>query len=258
MPRLVDRTADVRRWTGVAALAVAALLVTEFFVRLFMGDRPDLDDREALAAFTDDYANQTLVKIMIDLFLMTAMIVLFGGFRQVITEARRDLQWIADIAFGAGTVFVAITLVADALEAGSALDAIGMDPDPSAIRALTEGYTLMFGATGCVLIALIAAASGYVTLLSGALPAWTGWVAIGVAVTNLLAVPTMFGGTSTDDFWSAGGVGVALIATFPFFAWAVVVGIVTIRGTRHHERRRDQRTAQTQSGIAGPGASGYW
>jgi hypothetical protein len=243
MPSLVDAQPDVRRWTGIAALAVAALLATEFFVRLYMGDRPDLDDSEALAAFMDDYGRQTLVKIMIDLFLMTAMIVLFGGFRQIITMSRPDLQWLTDIAFGAGTVFVAITLVGDALEAGSALDAIGMPPDPSAIRALTEGYTLLFGAVGCVLIALIAGASGYVTLLSGALPAWTGWVAVGVAATNLLAVPTMFGGTSTNDLWSAGGVGVAVIATFPFFAWAVVVGVATVRGDRHHALRQARARA---------------
>jgi len=247
MTALHEWKPDVRRWTGIAALVVAALLITEFFVRLFMGDRPDLDDRAALAAFMRDYAQQTLVKIMIDLFLMTSMIVLFGGFRQIITQARADLQWLTDIAFSAGVVFVAITLVGDAMEAGSALDAVGMDPDPSAIRGLTEGYTLLFGAVGCVLIALIAGASGYVTLLSRVLPNWTGWVAIGVAVTNLIAVPTMFGGTSTDDVWSAGGVGVAVIATFPFFAWAVVVGIVTVRGTRHHERGRIARAVGAQA-----------
>lgn len=225
-------TPDVRRWTGIAAIAVAVLLLTEFFVRLGMGARPNLDEGEALAAFLQHTRIATLVVIMIDTFLMTSMIVLFAGLRQLHTHARPDLQWISDLAFGAGLVFVTITLIGDALEGGSALDAIGMAPDPSAMRALTEGYTLLFGATGCVLIALIAAASGYSTLLSGALPPWTGWVAIVVAVLNVAAVPTMFGGTSTSDFWSAGGTGVTLLATFPFFAWAVVVGIVTIRGIR--------------------------
>jgi hypothetical protein len=197
-----------------------------------MGDRPDLDDSQALADFLHHTRIATLVVIMIDTFLMTSMIVLFAGLRQLHTHARPDLQWVADLAFGAGLVFVTITLIGDALEGGTALDAIGMTPDPSAMRALTEGYTLLFGATGCVLIALIAAASGYSTLLSGALPTWTGWVAITVAALNLAAVPTMFGGTSTADFWSAGGTGVTVLATFPFFAWSVAVGIVTIRGIR--------------------------
>ncbi len=235
------RHPDVRRWTGIAAITVAALLVTEFAVRMSMGDRPDLDDEKALADFIQGTAYRQLIVIMIDTFLMTAMIVLLAGFRQIVTHLRHDLQWIADLAFGAGLVFVTVTLIGDAMNGGTALDTVGMDPDPSAIRALTEGYTLMFGATGCVLIALITGASGYVTLLSGALPRWTGWVAIGVAAASLLAVPTMFNGTSTANPFSAGGTVVTAFATFPFFAWAVAVGIVTIRGMTHREAKRVAR-----------------
>jgi hypothetical protein len=238
-----DRKPDVRRWTGIAAIGVAALMVTEFVVRTTMGHRPDLDERQQLAAFIDDTAFQALLVIMIDAFLMTAMIVLLAGFRQIITHTRRDVQWIADLAFGAGLVFVTVTLIGDSMNGGAALDTVGMEPDPSAIRALTEGYTLMFGATGCVLIALVAGASGYVTLLSGALPRWTGWVAIAVAITSVLAVPTMFNGTSTDDPFSAGGDVVTAFATFPFFAWSVAVGIVTIRGMTHHERQQAAKAA---------------
>ena len=108
-----------------------------------MGDRPDLDQPEALAQFIQRTSTQALVVIMIDTFLMAAMIVLLAGFRQIITHARRDLQWVADLGFGAGLVFVTVTLIGDALNGGAALDTVGMEPDPSAIRALTEGYTLM-------------------------------------------------------------------------------------------------------------------
>jgi hypothetical protein len=239
--KLLDRYPDVRRWTGIAAITVAALLVTEFVVRMSMGERPDLDDEAALGVFIEGTAQRALIVIMIDLFLMTAMIVLLAGFRQIISHARHDLQWLTDLTFGAGLVFVTVTLVGDSMNGGAALDTVGMTPDPSAIRALTEGYTLMFGATGCVLIALIAGAGGYVTLLSGALPRWTGWVALAVALTSLLAVPTLFNGTSNSDPFSAGGTVVTAFATFPFFAWSVAVGIVTIRGIPHHERVRAAR-----------------
>lgn len=234
---------DVRRWTGIAAIVVAALMVTEFVVRLSMGHRPDLDDAEALADFISRTSTGALVVIMIDTFLMTAMIVLLAGFRQIVSHARREVQWIADLAFGAGLVFVTVTLIGDAMNGGAALDTVGMEPDPSAIRALTEGYTLMFGATGCVLIALTAGAGGYAVLLSGALPHWTGWVGIGVAAASVVAVPTMFNGTSNDDPFSAGGTVVTAFATFPFFVWSVVVGIVTIRGIRHHEARQAAKAA---------------
>jgi hypothetical protein len=163
---------------------------------------------------------------------MACLIVFLAGFRQIITHARHDLQWIADIAFGAGLVFVAVTMVGDAMEAGAALDTVDMAPDASAIRALTEGHILMFGTTGCVLLALVSGASGYVTIASGALPRWTGVVAIAVALSNIAWMPAIFGGTSDTSFFSAGGVGVAVFATFPWLVWVITVGIVTIRGRR--------------------------
>ena len=78
------------------------------------------------------------------------------------------MQWVADLAYGAGLVFVAVTLVGDAMEAGTALDVTGMTGDYSVLRALTVGHTILFGSIGCVLTALVAAASAYVTLGSEA------------------------------------------------------------------------------------------
>jgi len=225
---------DVRQWTGIAATAVVVLMSAEFLVRQIMiGPRPELSQPAALAEFMTRTAPWTLTMVMIDAALMASVIVFLACFRQLITESRSDLHWIADLAFGAGLVFVAVTLVGDALEAGTALDTVGATPDPSALRALTEGHTLMFGAIGCILIALVASASRYMTLASGILPKWTGRLAYVVAILNVLAIPTAFGGTSDRWFFSAGGVGVALFATFPWLAWVVAVGIVTIRGRRH-------------------------
>lgn len=216
-------------WTGISAVAVAGLLLAEFIVRMSMGPRPELDDSGALVTFMDRSARQTLNIILIDTILMACLIVFLACFRQLITHKRRDLQWIADLAFGAGLVFVAVTLVGDALEGGAALDTYGMTPDPSAIRALTEAHMLMFGTVACVLLSLVSAASAYMTIASGALPRWTGVVAWVVAGLNVIAVPTMYGGTSDASFVSAGGVGVAIFATFPWIAWVIAVGIVTIR-----------------------------
>lgn len=249
MPRIrVDfsHTPDVRLWTGIAAIAVAVLLLAEFTIRQVMGSRPSLEDSAALAEFMVRSSIPTLLIVMIDTILMASLIVFLAGFRQIITHARRELQWIADIGFGAGLVFVAITMVGDAMEAGAAFDVIDMPPDASAIRALTEGHILMFGATGCVLLALVSAASGYVTLASRALPAWTGWLAFAVAASNIAWVPSIFGGSSDTSFFSAGGVGVAVFATFPWLVWVVAVGVVTIRGTRH--RRRALKAAPAAAG----------
>ncbi|CAN5432262.1 hypothetical protein BH10ACT6_BH10ACT6_09850 [soil metagenome] len=247
-------TPDVKRWTGIAAIVVAILLITEFVLHQVVGARPELDERDALAAFFVAHHNMMLTIVLIDTVLMGSIIVFLAGFRQIITHARHDLQWIADIGFGAGLVFVAITLVGDAMEAGSALDVVGLTPDPSAIRALTEGHAVMFGATGCVLLAIVSGSSAYVVLASRALPRWTGVVAWVVALLQIFGIATIFGGTS-DRFWfSSGGVGVTLTATFPWVAWVITVGIVTIQGHSGFRWRRDRAAREAASAAAAEAA----
>ena len=237
-PSAVVRSPDVKRWTGIAAIGVTALLITEFVLHQVVGPRPELDQSKELAEFFVAHHNMLLTIVLIDTVLMANILVFLGGFRQIITHARHDLQWIADITFGAGLVFIAITMAGDAMEAGSALDVVRLTPDPSAIRALTEGHAVMFGATGCVLLAVISGSSAYTVLLSGALPRWTGVVAWVVAGLQIFGLATIFGGTS-DRFWfSSGGVGVTLTATFPWVVWVITVGIVTIRGHSGFHRRR--------------------
>jgi len=232
------RSPDVKRWTGVSAIGVAALLITEFTLHQVVGPRPELDQSADLAAFFVKHHNMLLTIVLIDTVLMANIIVFLGGFRQIITHARHDLQWIADITFGAGLVFVAITMVGDAMEAGSALDVVRLTPDASAIRALTEGHAVMFGATGCVLLAVVSGSSAYTVLASRALPRWTGVVAWIVAGLQIFGLATVFGGTSDRYWFSSGGVGVTLTETFPWVAWVITVGIVTIQGHSGFRRRR--------------------
>ncbi|MEF2978648.1 hypothetical protein [Subtercola sp. YIM 133946] len=235
---------DVRRWTGISAIAVAILMAAEFLTAsLGVGAAPPLSDETALGEFMTGAADATLLVIFIDTFLMAALVVFLASFRQLITRARADMQWVADLGYGAGLIFVAVTLVGDAMDGGGALDTVKQPADGSVIRALTEGHILMFGSIGCVMTALVVAAAGYVSFASATLPRWTGWLAFVVAALNLLTVPAMFNGTSSTDPFSAGGPGVTALATFPFLVWVAIVGIVTIRGTHHHAMRRARAAA---------------
>jgi hypothetical protein len=239
----------VKRWTGIAAIGVAALLITEFILHLVVGPRPELDQSAALTAFFVAHHNLILTIVLIDTVLMANIIVFLAGFRQIITHARHDLQWIADITFGAGLAFVAITMAGDAMVAGSALDVVNLTPDASAIRALTEGHAVMFGATGCVLLAVISGSSAYTVLATRALPRWTGVVAWVVAGLQIFGLSTIFGGTSDRSWFSSGGVGVTMTATFPWVAWVITVGIVTIQG--HSGFRWRTRTAVHSEPVEG-------
>lgn len=244
LPAALTRTPNVGAWSGAAAIAVAFFTVLEFVVRqVFVGSRPALEDAPALLEFSHRTAAGSLGVILVDTFLMASLIVFFASFRQLITQRRRDLDWVSALAYGAGIAYVAVTLVGDGLEGGGAMEAAGADPDVHVIRALTLGHALLFGSIGCVLTALVAAASGYVTLVSGALPRWTGLLALIVAVANVVAVGTVFGGTD-DSFNAVGGWGTALLATFPWLVWVVCVGIVVIQGRRdHHAFAQAEATA---------------
>lgn len=237
--RIPWATPDVRLWTGIAGIAVAALMVFEFAVRMSMGPRPALDSADALLAFIDATSTRSLIKTLTDTVMMGFLIVFHSGLKQLIVEASPKLVWVGDTLFGAGIAFVAVTLVGDSLEAGAALDTVGAAGEPVVIRALTEGYLMMFGPMTCVLISVMAAAAGFGIHASGALPRWAPRVAYVVAVLNLAGMFTTFGGTDPDNWYSVGGFGAAAFATFPWLAWVTAVSVAVFL-----ERRAELRSAQ--------------
>lgn len=232
---VAPRFTDVRRVVGISSFVVVGTMLLEGARAMLLGHRPMLDQSEALIDYQTRTATGMLVVVTIDTFLMTALLVFLGAFRQLVSEARRDLRWIADIAFGAGIAFVAITLVGDAMAGGAALDTVGTEPDASSIRALTVGHILMFGVVGGVLTALVMSAFGVIVLNTHLLPRWVGFAAFALAGTNLLTVPTSFMGTDPDFWASSGGWATTAFATMPFLLWTGLVGVLTIRGQRAHE-----------------------
>jgi hypothetical protein len=216
---------DVRRWVGVSAFVVAVALGVEVVAKLTMGVRPELDQADALIQWAFDSQAATITAILADTVLMTFLIVFLGSFRRLVEQRNPDLEWICDVMFGAGLVFVAVTLVGDSLEGGVALDVMNLDPDPSVIRGLIEGHTLMFGSIGAILLALVSGSAAYLTFLTGAVPRWTGVLAGITAVSNLVWAPAAFGGTSPANFAAAGGFGNAIMAIFPWLVWVFCVGL---------------------------------
>ena len=216
----------------MSAFVVAAALAVEVVAKLTMGVRPELDQSAALVQYVLDARTATITVILADTVLMTFLIVFLGSFRQLVNERRPELTWMADVMFGAGLVFIAVTLVGDGLDGGTALDVTGLEPDPSAIRALIEGHTLMFGSIGAVLLALVSATAAHLTFLTGVVPRWTGVLAAITAASNIAWAPAAFGGTSPENFAAAGGIGNAVMAIFPWLVWVFCVGITTVRGQR--------------------------
>ncbi len=196
---------NVRRLTAAFGLAIVALNWA-MFPLYFLGGN-----------------GIVLTRVFLDILECTCLLVFAAGFRHLIRQARSDYEWVGTLAFGAGLVLSAVTLVAASLEGGSALDTVGGKADPTVVRALTEGAILIYLSIGCILIALFSAAAGYATLGTGVLPKWTGWVAYAAAILNLVAVPLGF---STA---AAAILAVAVIADFPLQIWVLIVSIWMIR-----------------------------
>jgi hypothetical protein len=226
------RKYTVKTFIGISSIFIAILMVGEFLVKLSVPTRPALDQSAALVAFMPKAATPTITVIIIDTLLMASLLVFFAALRQLVSRERPHHRWVADLAFAASIVFVATTLVGDSLDAGSAIDAVGHVADASVIRALTEGHIFLFGTIGGVMIAVITTCFAYITLATKVVPPWTGHLAYIVAILNLAIVPTAFGGTDATNFFSAGGLAVTLLSTFPFLVWVISIGIVTIRNQR--------------------------
>jgi hypothetical protein len=213
----------VRRLTGAFGLVIVALNWAMFPLYLVPGLAPQYQDTARFIAYWTSINGIVMTRVLLDLFECACLLVFAAGLRYLIRQARPEYEWIGTLAFGAALALSTVTLVAASLEGGQALDAVGGLADPTAIRALGEGYILMYQSIGCILIALFSAAAGYATLGTGVLPRWTGWLAYAAAVLNLVAVPL---GLSIAP---AAVLTVAVIADFPLQIWLLIVSIMMIR-----------------------------
>ena len=214
---------SVRRLTAIFGLAIVALNWAMFPLYMVSGQAPQFQDTARFVAYWTSINGLILTRVLLDIFECACLLVFAAGLRHLIRQARSEYEWIGTLAFGAAVALSTVTLVAASLEGGQALDTANGLADPSAIRALGDGYILIYQSIGCILIALFSAAAGYATLGTGVLPRWTGWIAYVAAILNLVAVPI---GLSIAPF---AVLTVAVIADFPLQIWLLIVSIVMLQ-----------------------------
>ena len=221
----------VFRWTGAFGVAVVVLGLIEFPLWFAGSPPPPINDAVAHSQFLARIKDIALTRVLIDMGIYVSIMIFLAGFRHLIRQARPAYEWVATLVFGAGLVWWAVTLVADSLEGGAALDTLGGKADPSAVRALVEGTLLIYnGSIAFITTALFMAAAGFAILATGALPKWTGWVACASAILCLVAVPSMYGRVlDYAGFYNAVGWGPVIVANFPPVIWFLIAGISMIR-----------------------------
>jgi hypothetical protein len=131
-------------------------------------------------------------------------------------------------------VWIGVSLVANGMEGGAALDTLSGHADPSAVRALVDGYLLIYnGSIAFVITALLLAAAGYAALATGVLPRWSGWLAYTGVALCLACVPAIYGGAvDTHGLYNPGGWLPIIVANFPPAAWFLAAAIWLLRADR--------------------------
>jgi len=216
----------VRGFTGAFGVASIALILVAQPLWFMSGTAPPLEETVQFSEYVSRNNAIILTRSLADTLIMACFLVFLAGLRYLIRQTRTDGEgeWASTLVFGAGLVFAMLTLLGDALACGAALDTIGGKAEPSVVRALWEGSIPAFGAMGLIIMALFMASVGYATLVTSALPRWTGWVACAAAIGNLVAVPAIYAGANATGFYTADGL-VSLLSELSFLIWALAVSI---------------------------------
>lgn len=207
----------VHRFTGLSGIALGlltTLTVPLYFV--YSGAPPVWN---------------VLTRNLISLVMCSLLIVFLSGLRQLLARADPRYDWVASIAHGAGLIYVAVTLVATALEVGVVMAVPGGTVDPTVDGPLAAGNVLLHGSVTRIVTAVLLVAAGFVILRTGALPAWAGRSAYVIAAINAAFVPSLYFGMDPSQFYSALGWGNTALAASLISYWVVAVGVVLLRST---------------------------
>jgi hypothetical protein len=224
----------VSRFTAAMGLVAAVLFIGEtplYFLPAYSGSVP-----------TWNVLTRNLIGVIALIFLLLFL----AGFRQLVRRASPEDEWVAGLAFSAGLLLTAITMVAKSLESGSSL-ASTVPIDPTTQGPLAPGEFLLYGGFGRLVTALLLAAAGFALLRTGILPRWTGWTAYVFAVLNLAFVPAMYFGKDAAEFYTAQGWGTTALSASLIAYWVLAVSIVLLKNAR--------RTEYAPGRIGAPAAS---
>lgn len=176
------------RWSPISGIVFVALWISLFVVAKDPGDT----DAEITAYFADD-DNRT--RQVWTFFLVLGAALFFVWFLTVLrgrlAQAEGRPGPLTALAFGAGLVALGLWIVADVFFAAVAfaLDFTENDlytVDPNTFRLLDNmGYTLWF--SGTTIASLVVIAASILSVRTGLLPKWLGWLGFVAAATMLVA-----------------------------------------------------------------------
>ncbi len=204
------------RWNGLSGFA--SLVVGGAGGALERG-WPSADDPTAVAAFVAAHRSAILGQSM--LFVVSAGMTLWflGAVRERLARAEGSTEGLSAVVFGAGCVWAALQMAAQALQVGVAMAPIGT-PSPAILWAMAAMFSIGNFPMGVALIA-----HAVVSLRTRAFPVWLGWISVAAAAAQM----TLFVGTVVRTGPLAPNGWLTYVLYPLFIVWLVPTAVVMIR-----------------------------
>ena len=181
---------SLRKWTGIAGVATFALILAVIpFYFVYLGPPP---------------SENVLARSMVGMFGLVALLAFVVGLQALVRRVRPDEEALATLLGSLGVVWVTVSFVAMAHEAGTVLGRT--DPfDPTLVGSGAEGALVIYGPVGRILTAAFLAVAGAAVVRTRLMPVWLGRAAFALGALELAFVATFFSGTNPAQFFSVNG-----------------------------------------------------
>ncbi|MCP2323954.1 hypothetical protein HDA40_002461 [Hamadaea flava] len=211
-----------RRWVGLAAIAGAVFAMAELPLYFVVpACDPAVCGVETGSPMSDGLI---LTRTLFNFLALTLFLVFMTGVRFLITRADARYEWFGAVAGTAGVAWTIIDMAAKGLEGGSAIKTTELI-DPTR----TVPTYLLYGAITHLMLVVFGLAFGYAVLRSRALAPWVGWSSFAIAALHLAAVPSMYFGFNSSEFYAANGWGAVAMFNGTAAIWLAAVGAATLR-----------------------------
>lgn len=222
----MDKT--VLRWAGVSAIAFVVLQVAAVAALFSAGTPPSGSDTGLVVNYVGKHTGAFETFALGNGLAYLAFLVFANGLREALTQSEDRARLAATIFSAASTVLAAVALVGGALTATGAVDA-SVTAEPASLRAMFEAGAVMLGPGVEFPAALALAAAAMAVGRSNVLPRWTSWVGWVAAALNLVATPSLYGGSNPTVFYSATGIAELAMGLLPLLVWTFITGVSLLR-----------------------------
>lgn len=219
------------RWERLGASTGIAFVVAVIAAFILQPPPPDVDAsaREVSQFFVDHQGGVRVTVAVLSLALFFFLWFL-GSLHGTFSAAEGGGGRLSAILLAGGIIVLVAILIAVTTAAVAAFRPQELSPD--VIVALNDLGQLSVGVAAFAFVAFFASAA-LLTLRTGALPAWLGWLAAVTAVFNGLGIGNIF--TASGAFAADGILGF-LVPFILFLLWFLAASVVLVRGTGTRNR----------------------